>query len=42
LCTQISTGEARRVKHTAYLFKEMRCAAAFTGMPGMMDFNYII
>lgn len=32
----ISIGEARKVKHTAYLFRGMRCLAALPGMSGMM------
>jgi hypothetical protein len=38
LYTQISTREARRVKHTAHLFSGIRYAAALSGMPGMMEF----
>lgn len=33
---QKSTEEARKVKHTAYLFNGKMCLTAFPGMPGMM------
>jgi hypothetical protein len=36
LYTQISTGEARKVKHTPYLFNGMRYIATLPGMLRMM------
>ena len=42
LCTQISTGEARKVKHTVYLFSGMRYAAALPGKPEMMSFYNLV
>lgn len=36
LCTQIGTGEAQKLKYTAYLFDRMRCIAALHEMLIMM------
>lgn len=36
LHTEISSGEARKVKHTAYILNGMRCIAGLPGTLGMM------
>lgn len=40
--TQISTGEARKVKHIAYFFNGIRCTAALPGMLRMMSFYNLV
>ena len=36
LRAEICTGEARKVKHTAYILNELRCIADLRGTLGMM------
>lgn len=41
LCTQLSTGEAKKVKHTAYLINGMRWLAAFLECEGNVIYNLV-
>lgn len=38
LCKQISTVEARKVKHIAHIFQVVRCKVTFPGMPKITSF----